>query len=122
MDGRLSAAVAFLLAFSAARADADAPARDLRDPTRPPSAEAAEEGGTPASIRLQSVLISGRRKIAVINGETVSLGGKVGDATLVGVEATDVTLDRNGQRETVHMFSGIEKKPVRRSRNLREDR
>jgi MSHA biogenesis protein MshK len=88
-------------------------AQPLADPTRPPNvvqgAAAAEEA--PAN-QLQSVLLSPTRKLAVINGETVPLGGKYRDATLVRITATEVVLKSGTQTETLKLFPGVEKKPM----------
>ncbi len=84
----------------------------LVDPTRPPSASpvaADTEAGAPL---LQSVLLSPTRKLAVIGGETVPLGGKYRDATLVRITETEVVLKTGEQTETLRLFPSIEKKPV----------
>jgi MSHA biogenesis protein MshK len=89
-------------------------AQGLADPTRPPSlTEAAPAAATtqgPAS-RLQSVLISSGRKVAVIDGRTVRLGERVGDATLVAVGPARVVLQKGAEYQTLKLHPGIEKKP-----------
>src|SRR4029077_8944820 len=68
----------------------------LVDPTRPPTvmpAEAAGDSAAPAG-RLQSIVMSGAPKLAVIDGVTVPLGGKVDGATLVAIDETGVRLKR----------------------------
>jgi MSHA biogenesis protein MshK len=109
---RTSALTTLVLLAAAAGSHAQA----LVDPTRPPNAPALSAEGTeaPAGNQLQSVLISAGRRIAVINGETVSVGGRVGDATVVKINPTEVTLRRGNELETIGMFSGIEIKGVRR--------
>ena len=89
----------------------------LKDPMRPPNVVpglAAEEGARPQSARfqLQSVLISPHRKLAVIDGRTVLLGGKLDEATLVGISETQVTLKQGEQFSTLELYPGIERKPV----------
>lgn len=93
-----------LLAASAAFAQA------LSDPTRPPSfsGETARSATAPAS-RLQSVLISPGRKLAVIDGRTVALGERVGDATLFAIAPTQVTLQQGAGYQTLKLYPGIEK-------------
>ncbi|MGH8630569.1 MAG: hypothetical protein ACREU7_07370, partial [Burkholderiales bacterium] len=87
-------------------------AQALADPTRPPlpqSANSLQTGtATPAS-RLTSVLISPGRRIAVIDGNAVSLGGKVGDATLVGVSETEVVLRKGEETEVLKLLATAEK-------------
>ncbi len=101
-----------LAACAAARA---ACAQPLADPTRPPSAAALAAGaGEPAGPQLQSVVISSGRKLAVIDGETVPLGGKFRDATLVRVSETEVVLKSGERTETLKLYPGVDKQPVRR--------
>lgn len=90
-------------------------AQPLADPTRPPAqASAAARQAEPPRQRLQSVLISARRSIAVIDGRPVPLGGRVGDATLVSIEPSEVMLERGAGRERLTLLPrAIEKRPVR---------
>ena len=67
------------------------------DPTRPPSArEAASWRGAGQSEspdwRLESVLISDQRRVAVINGQSVSVGDRVDGAEVVTIEPGRVRL------------------------------
>jgi MSHA biogenesis protein MshK len=85
----------------------------LSDPTRPPNASmagaagAASDPATPAGPRLQSVLISPDRKLAIIDGETVALGGSVGGATLVQITETGVTLRRGAEVTRLELYPGV---------------
>lgn len=104
--------LAALLLFATAAAGAQT---RLADPTRPPAAaeggEAAPGGATAKpSLRLQSVLISNTRKLAVIDGQTVPLGGEIGGATLTSVSETGVTLRRGAEIETLKLHPDVEKK------------
>jgi hypothetical protein len=94
---------------------ATAHAQPLADPTRPPAQEPAQlRQAEPARQRLQSVLISAGRSIAVIDGRPVALGGRVGDATVVSIDPSEVTLQRGAARERLPLLpSVIEKRPVR---------
>jgi MSHA biogenesis protein MshK len=86
-------------------------AQALNDPMRPPTAVPVEEK-TVTSSRLQSVLISSSRRVAVIDGRAVRLGERVGDATLVAIAPAEVTLERAGERQTLKLHPGVEKKAV----------
>ena len=94
----------------------------LTDPTRPPSALSAPQdtssGGiqedAPRGSQLQSVLLSRGRKLAVISGETVPLGGMVGEAKLVRITETEVTLKKGDETEVLKLFPGIDKQPSKR--------
>jgi MSHA biogenesis protein MshK len=100
-------AVIALLAAGAAQAQA------LADPTRPPAMLArtsagAQASATPAAPVLQSVLIgrqAGGRQIAVIDGETVRLGGSFRGAVLVRMTETEVELQRGRERQVLKLFA-----------------
>jgi MSHA biogenesis protein MshK len=86
----------------------------LSDPTRPPSAaEPVGEAAAPAGPRLQSVLISPARRVAVIDGRTVGLGGKFGAATLEAVTESAVVLKYPDRRETLRLNPGVDKRERR---------
>lgn len=88
-------------------------AENLPDPTRPPSEFESTAGGG-AAVRsgpvLQSVLISPRYKAAIINGETVKLGGIYGSARVVEIGEGGVVLDEGGSLRTLELFPNVEKK------------
>lgn len=91
---------------------AGAQAQALIDPTRPPSVVAGPSGDSEAApaARLQSVLLSSGRKLAIIDGVTVPLGGMVGEARLVRITETEVMLKSGNDTEVLKMFPGIEKR------------
>lgn len=86
-------------------------AQDVIDPTRPPQAvePAAAEGG---GSGLQSVLISDTRRAAIIDGQLVELGQKYGDATLVRVAESEVTLAKGKETTVLRLFPAVDKKMV----------
>ena len=93
----------------------EARAQALADPTRPPTASAEQEGeAPPAGKQLQSVLFSGGRKVAVIDGTMVPLGGTYGDAQLVKISETEVVLKQGEETETLKLYPGVEKRAVKR--------
>ncbi len=112
---------ALLAAAGAAGLSGAAAAEILKDPTRPAAAvmppDQPEQGG-PSSLALQSVIIMAPgRAYAVINGETVRLGGMYRDARLVKITETGVVLQSSGGTETLKLSPGIELTPrVPRSR------
>ena len=85
-------------------------AQALDDPTRPPAAlwaPASAAPVAPAQPRLQSVLIStqpGGRRLAVIDGQTVKVGSKVGDAVVTEIHDTAVLLRRGKSLETFKLY------------------
>jgi MSHA biogenesis protein MshK len=105
-----------MMATAAAVAMTGAQAQVLTDPTRPPSAlsgsPAAQE--EPAGTQLQSVLLSSGRKVAVINGAMVPLGGMVGEAKVVRISETEVVLKKGDETEVLKLFPGVDKLPSKR--------
>jgi len=101
-------------------------AQSVSDPTRPPNAAATAQGAAPEATessapKLQSVLLSPRRKLAVISGQTVPLGGRLGDATLVKITETEVVLKRGDELETLRMHPEVEKKLVAGKKSRSKD-
>ncbi len=82
---------------------------ELPDPTRPPvSVSAAAIQDEPAKpTGLQSVLISKNRKAAIIDGETVELGGKYGDYKLTEVSNAGVVLRGAQGKRVLTLFPGV---------------
>lgn len=113
MAERLSAARAFCVLTAVAASSAAAAQAGLPDPTRPPAASA--DAGTAAARdgrsahRLQSVLISRQRKLAVIDGRTVPLGGRIDDAVVVAITETGVTLRRGAATQVLPLNAGVHK-------------
>ena len=85
-----------------------AAADTLPDPTRPPNFTAGDslpEGG----MVLQSVLISPARRIAIIGGQAVAVGDRIGEAQVVAINEQEVTIREGKDTRTLRMFTGIEK-------------
>lgn len=107
-----------LLALLGASVAGSAHAQDaaLPDPTRPPAAMLPAATGAPAvseeAPRLQSVIISEGRRGAIISGEYIALGGRVGDARLTRVEPSGVVLRGPGGEVALPLFPAARKLPV----------
>jgi hypothetical protein len=87
----------------------------LNDPTRPPASALSSAGGQvqPAGPTLQAVSVSSRRKSATISGQEVLLGEMYGEARLIAIKESAVTLrNADGSTETLQMYPGVEKKLV----------
>lgn len=91
-------------------------AEQLNDPTRPAIdlvpgvAGSTNDSSAPeksAPQGLQSVLISGKRESAIINGIEVGLGQKYGDAILTTVNETCVVLVGPEGRQVLHMYPTV---------------
>jgi hypothetical protein len=89
--------------------------QELSDPTKPPAGFYVGAGpgrpGQNGNLVLQSVLIFPDVRSAIINGEHVSLGEKIGGQRLVRVSETEVVLLDGGIRRTLKLFPGVEKRP-----------
>lgn len=78
-------------------------AASLPDPTRPPQRFLAPAASGPIVAddwQLGSILIAPQRRVAVINGRSLSVGSQVSGAKVVAIEADQVRL-RRGNREFV---------------------
>lgn len=94
------------------------------DPTRPPANLLVPEpapgadGTDPASAELaqsglQSVILrEGAKPMAIINGQAVSLGGRVGDARLVSLTETAAVLQGPNGKEVIRLTPHVEITPV----------
>lgn len=86
-------------------------AEPLLDPTRPAIDLSADAGGeapvTAPPKGLQSIIISPQYRAAIINGETVRLGGKSGDSRLVEVRENSVVLQNARGRRAMELFPTV---------------
>ena len=110
--------IGIALAAATWLAAAGVQAQAMSDPTRPPTASV-DVGGVqdvgPAGRQLQSVLLSGGRKLAIIDGATVPLGGMLGEARVVKISETEVTLKTGDETEVLKLYPAVEKQPVKRA-------
>lgn len=94
-------------------------AGELPDPTRMPAfiaAPVASGSVEAAPVGLQSIIISPKRRAAIIDGQTVELGGKHGDARLIEVNESSVVLSGSQGRQVLALFPDVVmtgRKPVR---------
>jgi len=89
-------------------------AEDFPDPTRPPAGiiapaagAGAGRGETEHQSGLHSIIISETRRAAIIDGQTVELGGEHGGARLIEVNEGDVVLQRAQSRQVLTLFPGV---------------
>jgi len=89
-------------------------AEDFPDPTRPPAGiiapaagAGAGQGETEHQSGLHSIIISETRRAAIIDGQTVELGGEHGGARLIEVNEGDVVLQRAQSRQVLTLFPGV---------------
>lgn len=105
-----------LLLLALCGTNAVAQSGQLTDPTRPPivGGESSVAIAPTSGPTLQSVLISSSRRVAVINGSAVGIGGKVGDATVASIsEGAVVLVHSNRRKETLRLITAADKKERR---------
>ena len=99
-------------ALSVAPAYAQTGAGILTDPMRPPDArEATSAAAAPAGMGVQVILTSPERKLAVIDGRVVPMGGDARGGTLVGLSDTAAVVEKQGGRDVLLVHPAIDKKP-----------
>jgi len=78
---------------------------ELRDPTKPIVEENTKE--TPHAedtFKLQSIIISPTRRIAMINDTLVQIGDTIGSARVEMIEKNSVTLSKSGTITTIYLI------------------
>lgn len=90
----------------------NAGAQVLTDPTRPPGALAvtASDGMVSSGPVLQSVKLTQGRKVAMISGEMVALGGRYGSARLVRLTESEAVLKDGAETTVLKLFPLVEKR------------
>ncbi len=82
----------------------------LRDPTRPYAAAPVAEPTTARAIAkatgfsVTAILVSQKRRVAIVNGKRVSEGDKVDGATVVRILADRLRLDLHGKEITTRLL------------------
>lgn len=88
-------------------------AENLPDPTRPPAALYAAPGSLSSAPQsgpvLQSVFISAAKKTAIINGQELKVGDKLGEARVARIAESEVVLQEGKSTQTLRLFPGMER-------------
>ncbi|MFZ5510120.1 MAG: hypothetical protein ACOZCP_08695 [Pseudomonadota bacterium] len=110
MADRMKRLIPILLAAAAGAVAA----QSLPDPTRPPgAAHGAPGGAVQGGHTLQTIIMPARGKaLAIINGERVQVGGRVGEAQVVRITEAEVVLKGPEGMRTLRMTPDVEKKPA----------
>jgi MSHA biogenesis protein MshK len=79
------------------------------DPTQPPADRVL--GAVPAeatiALRLQAILRSGDRTSAVVDGKTLKVGDRLGEARILAIRPHSVLIDRQGQQQELRLSTSI---------------
>jgi MSHA biogenesis protein MshK len=96
-----------------------APGQGIADPMRPPNVVAGRDNEElePPANQVQSVLIARGRKVAIVNGQTVRVGDKLGEAVVKSISESGVVLQFADRTETLKLLGDIQRRPVRTVRS-----
>lgn len=112
---RGSKAVFLMIGALLAAAPLLAAGEALPDPTRP--AIGAEAGASVAAEgasgpRLQMIKISPTRRSAIVDGQEVTVGSRVGDMRVTKILEGEVVLRGTADTETLKLFTDVDKRPI----------
>ena len=108
----MTVAVRMLVLSALASVALSAGAQALGDPTQPPGGGALGEAAqAPAGPVLQAIVLEPHRKFAVINGNTVKLGGEFEGARLMRITVSEVTLKNGTETTVLKLFPDVTKTP-----------
>jgi MSHA biogenesis protein MshK len=99
--------LALLLGLLAMPAAADVFSGGLADPTRP-TGSGGHENSAPSS-GVTAIRISGSERLAVIDGRTVKIGDRYGDAQIADIRPYEVILERAGRKTSLRLVPKLEK-------------
>jgi MSHA biogenesis protein MshK len=88
-----------LLSMTAKAAFADR----LVDPTQPAHARPANPSESLPAIRVEAILQSGERRLAIVNGKVVRAGDRVGSIQILEVSADGVRYSRDGETKVARL-------------------
>jgi len=71
----------------------------LRDPTRPYAVKQRLAVAAP-SFKVNAIIVSADRRVAIVNGQRVVAGGSVDGATVIAIEKDHLILEKDGKRIT----------------------
>ena len=74
----------------------------LRDPTQPYRVSATQTRGAPL-FKVNAIFVSDERRIAIVNGQRVAVGGQVSGATVVAIGKDNLTLKIDGKKFTARL-------------------
>jgi len=71
----------------------------LRDPTRPYVVRERVVIAVPR-YQVNTIIVSADRRVAIVNGQRVVVGGSVNGAKVISIEKTHLILEKNGKHVT----------------------
>lgn len=88
-------------------------AQELQDPTKParyraaPAAQQQEQAT--GELQLESIIYSAERRRAVINGQSLSEGDRIGEALLQRIDRYSVVVRLDGENRVLQLNSAVRK-------------
>lgn len=77
----------------------------MRDPTRPYSAPVMLNA-SPARFKVNAIVNSDKRRLAIVNGRRLGVGDEIGGAVVVAIRASEVVLRVDGEEKTLTLNRG----------------
>jgi MSHA biogenesis protein MshK len=93
-------------------------AAPFADPTQPPVVSDSI-GATSGGTRIESILIAPDRRVAVISGQQVTIGSRIGSGTVVRITETEVVVRGAEGEQTLKLFPEVARSaaaPVQRGK------
>lgn len=81
----------------------------LPDPTRPAKTAPRTTDNASPGLELQSTLVSGGRRTAVINGRLRTVGSRIDGARVIDIQPGRVLVRLNGRDVTLHLIPSRER-------------
>ena len=75
------------------------------DPMRPDTLQGVAVSA-PARYRVNSIIVSDERRIAIVNGRRVGVGDSIGGATVVSISKAEVIVDVDGSEQSLRVNTG----------------
>lgn len=75
------------------------------DPMRP---DTLQQVAAPAAaqLRVNAIIVSDERRIAIVSGRRVGVGDAIGDATVIAISKAEVVVDVDGSERTLRLNGG----------------
>lgn len=102
MHERLKASLLVLLLATAPPAAAD---ELFRDPMRPYTPRA-DNPVAPSHLKINALIVSDERRLAIVNGRRVGIGDRIGNATVTAISKHELTLDVGGETRILRLARG----------------
>lgn len=83
----------------------------LPDPTALPAAPAASGEASGPAVSLTAIKRIGTRRVAVIGGQEIAVGGHYQDARVVRISESEVTLRRGAEITVLKLYPQVDKRP-----------